>query len=241
MFIFCMLVLFPLAIASLGCFASATNIGQDKYLKKTYWKEPKANSDFEQDDLLLPTFHPNSVFPFYEDEVISSLDGAKSPTTPIPNKSLSSKKPLKTKKSFFDTFSPHKTTSETNSDDTALPVIVKDPVDSYIIRGKSAFLECSVQGASKAFFVCNGEAMSATSFHQEKDHFDDETGEVIKKLTLEVTRNQVEEYFGTFMCQCQAWSAKGMTNSKNVSIETSCKFESPPFSLFPRCLHSLRN
>lgn len=229
-----LMVLFPLIIAFLGRFASATNIGQDKYLKETYWKEPKANSDFEQDDLLLPTFHPNSVFPFYEDEVISSLDDSKSPTTPIPStKSSGSKKPLKTKKPFFDTFPPHKTTLETHSDDTALPVIVNDPVDSYIIRGKSAFLECSVQGASKAFFVCNGEAMSATSLHQEKDHFDDATGEVIKKLTLEVTRNQVEEYFGTFMCQCQAWSSKGMTNSKNVSVETAYlrkEFEVPPYS-----------
>lgn len=33
-----LMVLFPLIIAFLGRFASATNIGQDKYLKETYWK-----------------------------------------------------------------------------------------------------------------------------------------------------------------------------------------------------------
>ena len=44
-----------------------------------------------------------------------------------------------------------------------LPRFTVHPADSYIIRGKSAGMECEAEGADKAYFVCNGEAMSSSA------------------------------------------------------------------------------
>jgi hypothetical protein len=66
------------------------------------------------------------------------------------------------------------------------------PVDSYILRGKSAHLTCEVRSADKAYFVCNGEAMSESGdgLHREEARVDTETGREVRALSLEVTRNQ---------------------------------------------------
>ena len=47
------------------------------------------------------------------------------------------------------------------------PTFVEEPVNSYIIRGKSAKLTCSVSSAVKAYFTCNGEAMSVSPNHRD--------------------------------------------------------------------------
>ena len=66
--------------------------------------------------------------------------------------------------------------------------------------------------------------------HREEDKVvlaneNDMTGRMItvKKLVLEITRNQIEEIFGQFTCRCDAWSQKGRTSSKNATVEISCK------------------
>lgn len=102
-----------------------------------------------------------------------------------------------------------------------VPTFLEEPVNSYIIRGKSAKLTCSVSSAVKAYFTCNGEAMSVSPNHREVDLVT--SGVVVKNLTLEVSRNQVEEFFGQFSCRCDAWSEKGMVSSRNVSVEQACK------------------
>ena len=75
-----------------------------------------------------------------------------------------------------------------------LPRFTVHPADSYIIRGKSAGMECEAAGADKAYFVCNGEAMSTSASakgnggaaQHETARVDAETGEETRALTLEV-------------------------------------------------------
>ena len=122
-----------------------------------------------------------------------------------------------------------------------LPQFLRDPVDSYVIRRKSADLICEVTGADKAYFLRNGEAMGGGSNaqskqssirgqHREEDKVVlademDMTGRMItvKTLSLEVTGDQIEEYFGIFTCRCDAWNRKGRSSSKNATVEISCK------------------
>lgn len=103
-----------------------------------------------------------------------------------------------------------------------MPEFLEEPVDAFVLRGKSAEMNCRVRFAAKAYFVCNGEPMVESPLHKEHDLVDD--GHVVKELRLEVTRNMVEEFFGQFSCRCEAWSAKGKSaSSNNVSVETACK------------------
>ena len=74
-----------------------------------------------------------------------------------------------------------------------LPRFTVHPADSYIIRGKSAGMECEVEGADKAYFACNGEAMSSASSkgnggaaQHETARVDARTGAELRALTLEV-------------------------------------------------------
>ena len=133
------------------------------------------------------------------------------------------------------------TTSTHSAND--LPQFLRHPVDSYIIRRKAAILVCEVTGADKAYFLCNGEAMGAGSKlgdkqsslhgqHREEDTVrladeKDMTGRMItvKKLSLEVTESQIEEFFGLYTCRCDAWNKKGRSSSSNATVEISCKYQ----------------
>ena len=124
-----------------------------------------------------------------------------------------------------------------------LPRFLLHPVDSYVIRRKSATLVCEVTGADKAYFLCNGEAMGGSAKaggkqainrgqHVEKQTArlanpseDDMSGRMItvKILSLEVTESQIEEFFGLFTCRCDAWNKKGRSSSTNATVEIACK------------------
>ena len=45
----------------------------------------------------------------------------------------------------------------------------------------------------------------------------------VKQLSIEINRNQVEEFFGQFSCRCDAWSSRGMSSSKNATVEIACE------------------
>lgn len=207
---------------------------------------PQAAPKEPPDDDIIPTLHPNSVLPFntapddYEDyfditevhpaaeesdkkwQTVTKPFHAVTPPTPVPGKQ---------DKSFV-----LKAHLLPKSND--LPVFLLEPQNSYILRGKSAELTCKVVNADKAYFSCNGEAMAASSLHKEQDKVEvAETAQMetvtVKTLTLEVTRDLVEEFFGLFTCKCDAWSSRGMVSSHNASVEIAYlrkEFEVPPYS-----------
>ena len=82
------------------------------------------------------------------------------------------------------------------------------PANSYIIRGKSAGMECEAVGADKAYFVCNGEAMSSSAsskgngvaVQHETARVDVGTGAETRALTLEVISVAVR-YCEEFLCR----------------------------------------
>ena len=103
-----------------------------------------------------------------------------------------------------------------------LPVFLEDPLPSFVIKSRPAILNCSVIHSSKAYFTCNGEALAKSSEHVEKNLVD-ENGQVVRILSVEISREQVEEYFDVFKCHCDAWSSSGQASSKYATVGTGCK------------------
>ena len=108
------------------------------------------------------------------------------------------------------------------------PIFIENPKNSYIVRGGPVELRCKVLHADKAYFSCNGEAMAASELHKEVDKIEISENSAmeainVKTLTLQLNRINIEEFFGLYTCRCDAWSAKGMTSSKNATVEVACK------------------
>ncbi|XP_015605954.1 netrin receptor UNC5C isoform X3 [Cephus cinctus] len=114
-----------------------------------------------------------------------------------------------------------------------LPVFLTEPVDSFVVKGKPAILRCKASHALLIYFKCNGARVEGT---QQQDFVDPHTGTRIVECELNVTRNEIEEYFGKdkFKCECYAWSGSGQIKSQPASVDDAYlrkQFESPPYSM----------
>ncbi|XP_046750181.1 netrin receptor UNC5B-like isoform X1 [Diprion similis] len=115
----------------------------------------------------------------------------------------------------------------------SLPVFLTEPLDSYVVKSKPATLHCRAAKALEIYFRCNGERAVGS---RPSDFVDPQTGTRIVEVELDVTRNQVEEYFGQdkFKCECVAWSGSGQITSQPASLDVAYlkkQFESPPYSV----------
>ena len=70
------------------------------------------------------------------------------------------------------------------------------------------------------YFRCNDENKVSIS---EEDLEDKKTGMKYKKISIEVTRNDVMDVLGKFSCKCHASSAKGEVNSAEAVVKQACK------------------
>ena len=209
-----------------------------------------------------PLIHPNSVLPngkVQSSESINKINNNNFPFNMATKSKYHKNYMLQNQDNIIlpnpsETFGAKKSSSEVNDKDgykkdehasrgilNELPQFLQDPIDSYVIRRKSATLICEVTGADKAYFLCNGEAMGRSSKLEGKKSFNrgqhreedtvrlanekDMTGRMItvKRLSLDVTEGQIEEFFGIFTCRCDAWNKKGRSSSKNATVEISCK------------------
>lgn len=109
-------------------------------------------------------------------------------------------------------------------DQIPLPVFLEEPVDAYVIKNKPASLQCRAAHALQVFFKCNGEAVRSKQ-HSQQEFVDPMTGIRQIEVKLNVTRNDVEEYFGKdkFKCECFAWSSRGQVRSHPAAVDVACK------------------
>ncbi|XP_033225992.1 netrin receptor UNC5C isoform X2 [Belonocnema kinseyi] len=113
-----------------------------------------------------------------------------------------------------------------------LPVFLTEPLDAFVVKNKPATLHCKAAHALQVYYRCNGiraEESLQTEF------VDPHTGTRIVECELNVTRDQIEEYFGKdkFKCECVAWSGSGQIKSQPATIDVAYlkkQFESPPYS-----------
>ncbi|CAH0407946.1 unnamed protein product [Chilo suppressalis] len=98
-----------------------------------------------------------------------------------------------------------------------LPIFLLEPKNAYVLRTKPATLLCRAANALQVFFKCNGFRVEKTV---QLEHVDPHNGVRVVEAELNVTRNEVDEYFGgTFGCECYAWNSKGRIRSQSVFIE----------------------
>ncbi|XP_043272825.1 netrin receptor UNC5B-like isoform X2 [Venturia canescens] len=114
----------------------------------------------------------------------------------------------------------------------SLPMFLIEPNDSFVVKGRPATLHCRAAHALQVYFRCNG--VRNEGLHQ--DFVDPRTGTRIIDVELNVTRNQIEEYFGKkkFNCECVAWSGSGEIRGRAATVEVSYlkkHFLSPPYSM----------
>ncbi|XP_069705153.1 netrin receptor UNC5C-like isoform X2 [Periplaneta americana] len=137
----------------------------------------------------------------------------------------------------------HSPTSSSSDGDVhqsvPLPVFLEEPTDSYVIKGKPATLQCRAAHALQVYFRCNGarkqHPSSANSPPMQQDFVDPQTGVRNVEASINITRNEVEEYFGKdkFKCECIAWSSRGQIRSQPAAIDVAYlkkQFDSPPYS-----------
>ncbi|XP_076661463.1 netrin receptor UNC5C [Halictus rubicundus] len=115
----------------------------------------------------------------------------------------------------------------------ALPIFLAEPVDTFVVKGRPATLHCRAAQALLVYFRCNGDRAERS---QHQDFVDPRTGTRVIEVELNVTRNEVEEYFGKerFKCECVAWSGPGQIRGQPATVEVAYlkkHFLSPPYSL----------
>jgi leucine-rich repeat transmembrane protein FLRT len=127
----------------------------------------------------------------------------------------------------------HSPTSSSSDGDlhqsVPLPVFLEEPTDSYVIKNKPATLQCRAAHALQVYFRCNGARKQhpslANSPPMQQDFVDPQTGIRNVEASINITRNEVEEYFGKdkFKCECIAWSSRGQIRSQPAAIDVACK------------------
>ncbi|CAH1390836.1 unnamed protein product [Nezara viridula] len=118
------------------------------------------------------------------------------------------------------------------SQSVPLPVFLEEPTDTYIIKNKPATLQCRASHALQVYFKCNGGRVSENSVQQE--FVDPQTGVRNVEASVNITRDDVEEYFGKdkFKCECIAWSSRGNIRSQPAVLDVAYCF-TYPFEYFP--------
>ncbi|XP_047527131.1 netrin receptor unc-5-like [Vanessa atalanta] len=98
-----------------------------------------------------------------------------------------------------------------------LPIFLIEPKNSYVLRIKPATLLCRAANALQVFFKCNDVRTDKTV---QLEHVDPQNGVRVVEAELNVTRNELDEYFGgRYSCECYAWNSKGRIRSQGVFIE----------------------
>jgi leucine-rich repeat transmembrane protein FLRT len=112
--------------------------------------------------------------------------------------------------------------------DSTVPLFLEEPEDAYVVKSKAGTLSCRAAHALQLYFVCNGEAVR-TKHHSAHEFVDPMTGIRQLEVKVDITRNDVEEYFGLdgYGCECIAWSSFGQVKSRRAKVIVAC--ESPPF------------
>lgn len=114
-------------------------------------------------------------------------------------------------------------TGRPGSDSTA-PLFLEEPEDAYVVKSKAGTLSCRAAHALQLYFVCNGEAVR-TKHHSAHEFVDPMTGIRQLEVKIDISRNDVEEYFGLdgYGCECIAWSSFGQVKSRRAKVIVACE------------------
>lgn len=112
----------------------------------------------------------------------------------------------------------------------AYPIFLEEPGDNFVVKSKPAELQCKVAHALSVHFQCNDEVQNHAVT---ENHVDPETGIRYTEARVQITRDQVEEFFGDYHCACVAVSGQGALKSRLAYVTIAFlkkEFEVPPYS-----------
>lgn len=104
-----------------------------------------------------------------------------------------------------------------------LPMFLLEPQHAFVVRNKPATLRCRAANALQVYFKCNEvRSVASTQF----EFVDPQSGVRIVEAECNVTRDQLDEYFGEdrFTCTCYAWSSRGDIRSQPAVVELACEY-----------------
>ncbi|CAM1305939.1 UNC5C (predicted) [Pycnogonum litorale] len=103
-----------------------------------------------------------------------------------------------------------------------IPVFLEQPKSTYVVKNKPATLSCIAANALQLHFRCNGERV-ASKQHSAHEYVDPMSGIRQMELKIDVSRRDVEQYFGVdgYGCRCYAWSSSGETISQRALINVA--------------------
>ncbi|XP_076074921.1 netrin receptor UNC5C-like isoform X1 [Mytilus galloprovincialis] len=126
-----------------------------------------------------------------------------------------------------------------NAGDSRTPVFIKEPKDHYyIVKNLPIIIECRAINVVRIGYRCAGQ----WQLHERKRiEVDQKSGVKVVISTLEVTRDEVKEYYGgDFWCECHGYSTpkmlqeEGAIVSSRGTVEVAYlrkKFEREPISV----------
>lgn len=116
-----------------------------------------------------------------------------------------------------------------NAGDSRTPVFIEEPKDHYyIVKNLPITIECRAINVVRIGYRCAGQFQ----LHERKrEEVDEKSGVKVVISTLEVTRDEVKEYYGSndFWCECHGYSTpkvfeeEGDIVSSRGIVEVACK------------------
>ena len=116
-----------------------------------------------------------------------------------------------------------------------LPVFTLEPrTNYYIVKNKPIKMICRASPAVQINFKC-AEQWISPKRHVNVELVDPDSGVKTLETSIEVTREQVEEYFGLegYWCECHAWNTvpgseqPRSTKSHRGLVQIACKYPLP--------------
>uniref|UniRef100_U5EYZ9 Netrin receptor UNC5 n=1 Tax=Corethrella appendiculata TaxID=1370023 RepID=U5EYZ9_9DIPT len=100
----------------------------------------------------------------------------------------------------------------------ALPFFLVEPQTTYVLRNRPAILSCKAAHALRLTFKCSGSSQPPPSIQD--TYVDPHKGIQLLEVTATISRELVEEYFGSgpFKCECRAWAPRGQSKSQPAFI-----------------------
>lgn len=107
------------------------------------------------------------------------------------------------------------------NDGTPLPVFLVEPKSAYVMKNRPAKLYCKASHALQISFKCSGSTKPPPT--ENEHHTDPHSGIQLQEATATITRELVDEFFGSgpFKCECRAYSSRGHVKTQPVTIQVA--------------------